>query len=38
MLRGFEGTDEVKCFERGVRGTKGHHWKLFKKRFNLDAE
>jgi len=32
MLRGFEGTDEVKFFQRGVGCTRGHGWKLFKKR------
>jgi len=37
ILRGFEGTDEVKFFQRGVGCTRGHDWKLFKKRVNLDA-
>jgi len=25
-LRGFEGTDEVKKFQRRVGGTRGHAW------------
>jgi len=37
MLRGFEGTDEVKVFHRRVGCTREHDWKLSKKRFNLDA-
>jgi len=37
MLRGFEGTDEVKNFQRRVGCTRGHDWNLFKKRVNLDA-
>jgi len=34
ILRGFEGTEEVKCFQRRVGGTRGHDLKLFKKRVN----
>jgi len=37
FLRGFGGTDEVKKIKRGVGCTRGHDWKLLKKRVNLDA-
>jgi len=37
ILRGFGGTDEVKFFQRRVGCTRGHDWKLFIKRVNLDA-
>jgi len=37
IVRGFEGTDEIKFLQRGVGCTRGHDWKLFKKRDNLDA-
>jgi len=37
ILRGFEGTEEVTFFERRVGATRGHDFKLFKKRVNLDA-
>jgi len=28
--KGFEGTDEVKLFQRRVGRRRGHDWKLFK--------
>jgi len=37
MLGGLEGTDEIKNIQRRVRCTRGHDWKLFKKRIYLDA-
>jgi len=37
ILKGFEGTEEVKNFQRRVGATRGHDLKLFKKRVNLDA-
>jgi len=29
ILRGFEGTDVVKFYQRWVGCTRGHDWKLF---------
>jgi len=37
MLRGIEGTEEVNIFQRRVGATRGHDFKLLKKRVNLDA-
>jgi len=37
ILRGFEGTEEVKIFQRRVGGTRGHDFILFKKQVDLDA-
>jgi len=30
ILRGFEGTEEIKNFQRRVGATRGHDLKLFK--------
>jgi len=37
ILGGFERTNAVNFFQRRVGCTRGHYWKLFKKRVNLDA-
>jgi len=37
ILRGFEGIEEVQFLQKVVGATKGHDFKLFKKRVNLDA-
>jgi len=33
ILKGFEGTDELKIFQRRVGSTTGHDLKLFKNEF-----
>jgi len=37
ILKGFEGKDELKFFQRRVGSTRGHDLKLFRKRVKLDV-
>jgi len=35
ILRSFDGTDELKCFQRWVGSTRGHDLKLYRKRAKI---
>jgi len=37
FLISFEGTEVANIFQRRVGATRGHDWKMFKKRVNLDG-
>jgi len=37
ILKGFEGTDEMKFFQRRVGSARGHDLKLYEKRVKLDV-